>query len=407
MSANPFDNNSVSHDAVEQIMTSNGVVLAKKNNIGKLKARMALQTIQSQGSTSNVFTNGSNTIISYLLPNGVSNQIDIVRDLVFEFTVTNNDGTGKALTLLPCGYWLNLVSIETGGSVVENCYPDQFLIDATYLQENDEKILAHQTLENFTYSSSGYTTNTTNTIADGVSKTFYFTLNCCLNRAQLFLSAITSQITIQLQFNAKAYTSTSLSTAVSMSNSKLVMSGYRYDEAIRNKLLQRYASSVTSSIYQICQREIIPGVSLSTASTSYIQVTSFSGMNISMLCCGARPNGAAQENLYTFDQFAQIDLKNSGTSVFMNSLNYREYSIMNMEVFPSSAGYAENMMVLPFSIDAYDSVKSGLLRGSLVFSPNFTLEILNGATATRELVLLAYQFNKFSISGGRLIREAL
>jgi hypothetical protein len=130
-------------------------------------------------------------------------------------------------------------------------------------------------------------------------------------------------------------------------------------------------------------------------------------MKISMLCCGARPNGAAQENLYTFDQFAQIDLKNSGTSVFMNSLNYREYSIMNMEVFPSSAGYAENMMVLPFSIDAYDSVKSGLLRGSLVFSPNFTLEILNGATATRELVLLAYQFNKFTISGGRLIREAI
>lgn len=409
MSANIFDNGSISHDAVESIMTANGTVLAKSRNIGRVKAKgSAVQSVQSQGSTSNVFTNNNTSTLTFLLPLGTSNQLDIVKNLIFEFTVTNNDGGGDALLMLPCQFWPNIIQLSCAGSIFENLYPENFLIESTFLQENDEKILAKQTLENYVYNaaSTGFTSSAV-TIPDGTSKTFYFSLNCSLNKAELFLSAINTQITIEIQFNPAPYLSTSLSTSVSMSSAKLIMSGIKFDEVVRNKLLQRYASNSTSSLYLLPQREIIPGITLSSASTSYISVTSFSGQNLACLFVASRANGASKEQLYTYDLLAELDLKNSGSSVFLNSLKLREYTIMNLNNLPSSASFCENMVMMPFSVDPYNTLKIGRESGWLTFSPNFSLEILSTVTATKELVLIGYQYNKLTIKGGQLYREAI
>jgi len=409
MSANIFDNGSISHDAVESIMTANGTVLAKSRNIGRVKAKgSATQSVMSQGSTSGIFANNNTATLSYLLPLGTSNQLDIVRNMVFEFTVTNTDGTGNALLMLPCQFWANIIQLSCAGSIFENLYPENFLIESTFLQENDEKILAKQTLENYVYNAAttGFNSSFVS-IADGASKTFYFSLNCSLNKAELFLSAINTQITIEIQFNPAPYLSTSLSTSVSMSSAKLIMSGIKFDEVVRNKLLQRYASNATSSLYLLPQREIIPGISLSSATTSYIQVTSFSGQNLAALFVASRKNGAAKEELYTYDLLAEIDLKNSGSSVFLNSLKLREYTIMNLNNLPSSASFCENMVMMPFSVDPYNTLKIGRESGWLTFSPNFSLEILSTVTATKELVLIGFQYNKLTIKGGQLYREAI
>jgi len=409
MSANIFDTGNLAHDPVEQIMTANGAVLAKSRNIGRIKAKgSAVQSVSSQGSTSNIFTNGNTATLTFLLPLGTSNQLDIVKNIVFEFTVTNNDGGGDALLMLPVQFWPNIIQLSAAGAIFESIYPENLLIESTFLQENDEKILARQTLENYVYNAAttGFTSSAV-TIADGASKTFYFNLNCSLNKAELFLSAINTQITIEIQFNPAPYLSTSLSTSVSMSSAKMIMSGIKYDEAVRNKLLQRYASNSTSSLFLLPVREIIPGVALSSASTSYIQVTSYSGMNLGALFVASRTNGATKEQLYTYDLLAEIDLKNSGSSVFLNSLKLREYTIMNLNNLPSSASFCENMVMMPFSVDPYNTLKIGRESGWLTFSPNFSLEILSTVTATKELVLIGYQYNKLTIKGGQLYREAI
>lgn len=404
--ANIFDNNSLSHEPVISLQAGSGLnYLIKEKNVGRLKANMAIQQVSSQGTTNSIFTT-PNSQLNFLLPIGVSNQIDICQNLVFEFQITNTSGA-SALTLLPIPFMFNNLQVLASGSILETLYPENFILDETFWQEDDEHILSLQTLENFTYTpSGGYVTNTTTIPANG-SKTFYFNLQCSLNRCELFLSAINSQITIQFQFNTAPYTAASASTSVSLTSAQLIMSGFKYENTIRNKLLQRFNANTTLYSYYLPRREVIPNLSLSNVTTTQVQVTSFSGEHVSCLFVGARPSGASQDNLYAFDQLSQIDLKNAGQSVFLNGLNYREYTTMALKVIPSSAGYSMNYFMMPFSIDSYHSVIDGVQRGVLEFSPNFAVYVLDSVAATRELVLIAYQLQKVYIKGGNLYMDAL
>lgn len=95
--------------AVDQYeaIVSNGQAqyLLKKSSIGKVKALSKLQWIQSTSSTSSVFTT-ANTCVSFLLPTGLSNQIDICERMELQLSITNNSGSNAA-TLLPIAFMID------------------------------------------------------------------------------------------------------------------------------------------------------------------------------------------------------------------------------------------------------------------------------------------------------------
>lgn len=402
-----FDNGSLPHEEVVSIKNSGIEYLLKKSQLGRKKARKVVQSVQSQGSTSNVFTIGGSQL-NMLLPLGASNQIDVCEDMVLELVVTNGDAVGgHTLTLCPVASWFSNLNIECSGTILENLYFENMLLDETYWQENDEHILANQTLENYVYSNStGYTSSAV-TIAPSASQTFYLNLNNCITRCALFLPAINSQITIQAIFNQIPYITTSVSTTVSLTSARIIMSGYQYEQGIRNKLIERFQNNVTAYQYLLPQREIVSNASMSSATTSYVQLTGFSGMAIAALFVGLRTVNAAQEALYAFDTVANVDMKSSGQSVFLQALPYAEYRKMGLRTCPNSAPFAERMFMLPFSTDAYESVVDGKNLGFLRFNPNIALEILDTVTASKDVVCIAYQYNRILIKNGQLIREGL
>lgn len=401
-----FDNGSIPHDPVLSLAGASGInYLIKEKNVGRVKATTVVQQISAQGATSNIFVT-PNGILNFLLNIGTGNVVDVCRNLVFEFTVTNTGAS--AMTLMPVPYWINNIQVLSAGSVLETLYSESLsFVDELFLMQNDEHILALQSLENFSYSNTtGYATNST-TLAAGASKTYFFNLYCCINRCQFMLSAVNSQIALQFQFNAAPYTIASTSTTISMTGAQLIMSGYRYEDSVRNKLLDRYARNVTLFSYWQGRKEVQSNVALSNSNTTSVQITNFSGQKLACLFVGARPSGAVQDNQYNFDLLSQIDLKNAGSSVFLNGLNYREYTYMTADSFPSSAFYSSNFFCMPFSIDCYNSLRDGLMRGNLELNPNYSLYILDSVSATREIVVLGYQLSKVYIKGGNLYLDAL
>jgi hypothetical protein len=103
--SNVFDN-PIASDPYEAISQGGQIqYLVKKSSYGKLRALTQTSFVQSTSSTSQVFAS-ANTMITFLLPIGLSNQQDILERMVLQLSITNNDGAHVA-SLLPIAFMIN------------------------------------------------------------------------------------------------------------------------------------------------------------------------------------------------------------------------------------------------------------------------------------------------------------
>lgn len=401
---NVFDNGSYNH---YEFVQQNGKMIAAESQ-GRLKAARVSQNISPTGSVGNVFING-NSNLSYLLPIGNSNLCDVCDSIIVELTLQNNDAVNAA-TILAGQFLLTNIQTLTSG-VIEQSYPENQMVKRLFLANNDEEIFQRATMEQFAYGGypNAYTTSAT-TIAASGSRTIYLQIFTCIDTCKLFLPAITQQITLQLYFNSTAVTSASASTNVTLSSSRLIMHGWKYDNQIRVALLQRFMNQPHFYKYCISQREILSNITVSNVSESNFQVSAFSGFKLPALFVLVRAANATQENLYTFDRIGTLDERINGSSVYTSKLNYDEFANMAIECGIKTSVPMGNtdILMLPHSVNVYESLKHNKCRGYQLYNPNVNLLIqMDSVAGNRDLVALAQQDVAVKIQNGALTIEYL
>lgn len=403
MSINYFDDNSLDQLPFKAVA---GNIAIDALVAGRKKCYKSVSNIQSSGASNSVFVSNGQSI-SFLLPLGAANTIDICESTIVELNLTNNDAVNAAI-LLPAPYMLLNYQTLASGSVLETNHPESLEINRVFFSRNDEEIEQRQSLESFAYTlAGGYTTSATTIPASGTA-TLYLQLFSILDRCKLFLPAINTQITLQLYFNSTAVTSGSLSTTVSLTSTKLIMSGYSFENEIRNSLIRRFAQVNHKYHYYLCQKEIVSSETVGDVSESNVRVSSFSGMKLAANFFMVRTANAVQENLYTFNKMATVDLRANGSSVYLSQLALQEFQSMAIESIPTTAPVATNIVMLPHSMDTYASVKNGKFKGELVYSPNYNLLIKSTlAPASKDIVFIGYQSVIVNIKNGNLTIDYL
>ncbi len=386
-----------------------GLRAVNKGNLGRTQGIKTVQNISSTGGFGSVFNNG-NANLSFLLPIGTSNILDICQQMVLELTLSNDDATvGHDATLL-AGQFLIKNIITLTNNQIENTMPEHQMVRRLFTSKDDEEIFQRASLEQFAYAGypNAYTTSATTIRPSGTQK-IYLQIFTPLDVTQAFLPAISQQITIQVYFNNTAVTSTSTSTTVSLQDARLIMNGIAYTPQIRQAILNRFAAKPHLYSYNAAQREILSNISVSAASESNFQLSAFSGFKMPCLFLGVRAANASQEDLYAFDKLLTIDEKINGQSVYLSKLNKQEFASMAMDAFSTSVANGNtNLVFLPHSIDAYQSLKYNKLRGYQIYNPNVNMLIqMDSVTGSRDLVAIGFAAAVLIIDKGNLSLQYL
>lgn len=369
-----------------------GIRAVNKSNAGRLKGERTVQNISAQGGLASVFQ-GGNPNVNFILPVGNANMLDICDSMILELTITNNDAVNAA-TLL-AGQFLLTNIITQAGNNLENSQVEHQMIRRLYTPPGDEELIQRATLEYFSYAGypAAYTTSATTIAASGTTKV-YLQIFTCLDCSQVFLPAVTTQITLQCYFNSTGMTSTSAASSISLSDCRLIMSGIRYQNNIRQALLNRFAAKPHLYSYALGQqREVLSSVAVSAAAEQSYQISGFSGYNVIATFVGIRAANASQQQLYTFDAISTLDERINGSPVYNSKLNKQEFSNMAMfnNIQTSVPNGGTNLVMLPHSSDVYQSIKWGKQRGYKLYNPNVQLLIQSASvTANRDLMTAAF-----------------
>lgn len=373
------------HDAYESVSSGGNIqYLIKKSSIGKQAARSDVAYVQSTSGTSSVFT-GSNVLTSFLLPTGSSNELDICEKLILQTTLMNTSLT-LAATLLPMQFMINRYELLAIGQI-ELLYSQNLVEYRLFFSANDEELINNQINENYSYSSTAGFGTTTATLAASTSQLYFIELPSLLSIAQPALKSIAQQLTLNVYWNQKPYISTSSSTSISMTQARIYMIGYSWEAAVAAKIYARYAALGHYMFYNCFEWTIVPGETISNVSKSSTRLNVFSSKYMSDIMLSITANGAQQEAQYGWSAYplAQVDCKNSGYSLFSDSLYIDIYRQFAQETFWTTAPESENIYLLPFSTDVYKAIGCGKgmgpsQRGGFSFTPNIVLELQSEAS---------------------------
>lgn len=370
----------------------NGLQAVNKGNLGRVKGVKSVSNISSTGGFGSVFTNG-NANLSFLLPIGSANMLDICQQMVLELTLSNDDATvGHDAEILASHFLIKNIITLTNNQI-ENSMPEHQMVRRLFTSKDDEEIFQAATMEQFSYAGypAAYTTSSA-VIPPSSTKKIYLRIFTPLDVCQCFLPSISQQITIQVYFNNTAVTSTSTSTTVSLQDARLIMNGIAYTPQIRQGLLNRFAAKPHLYSYNSAQREILSNISVSSASESNFQLSAFSGFKMPCVFLGVRAANASAEDLYTFDELLTVDERINGQSVYLSKLNKQEFASMAMDCFYTSVANGNtNLVFLPHAIDAYQALKYNKLRGTVTYNPNINILLqMNSVTGNRDLVAIGF-----------------
>lgn len=395
----------IAHDAYEAIV-SNGTTqyLLKKSSLGKFRAITKVSYVQSTSGTSNIFNGTANQLLSFLLPIGMSNELDIAERMMLEISVLNTSGSNAA-TLLPMAFWINRYEI-LAGSQLELVYSQNLIEDRLFLSKNDEEIQANSINEIYQYSSSAGFATSSATLAASTAGTYFLEIPNFLTRAQPLLKSINQQLTLNFYFNALPVTTSSASQTISVTQARVYSYGYAFEESVRAKLLQRYSQLSHYLFYNCPEWTNIPGENLSNISKSSTRCGVFSGKQMTNLMISVIDNSAVQQNQYNYYPLAQVDEKNSGLSLFSDSLYIDIYKEMAKQTFMTSAPNAVNVYLLPHSTDVYRAVNNCLQLGSYLYNPNIILELLAVTNlGSKTVTVTGYSACIFKIQGGAITKS--
>lgn len=400
---NVLDNSSVDHYG----FINNGLKAVNKDHVGREKVYKISQNVSSNGGINNLFQ-GSTANITFLLPIGQANVLDVTESIVLELTIENNDGANAA-SLLAGHFLLNNVQTLTNG-ILEQSFAESQMIRRLFLANNDQEIENMTVNENFSYSFAAGYGSPTSTIPASGSKKIYLQIFTPIDVSQVFLPAITQQISIQLYFNSTAVISSSASTNVSVSNARLIMNGFAYENQIRQAKLQLFAQKPHYYGTTIIQREVLSGISVSNVNASSFATSAFSSFKLPCLFLLLRAANATQENLYAFDKIQTLDERINGKSVYLSELDNQEFVRMLLDagIKSSVPNSATNILCLPHSVDIFESLRDNKQKGTLMYNPNISQIITtSSAVGVRDLIAIGFQACALKIDRGTLSLEYL
>lgn len=369
-----------------------GIRAVNKSNAGRLKGEQTVQNVSAQGGLGSVFA-GGNPNVNFILPVGNANMLDVCTSFILELTIANNDAVNAA-TLLAGQFLLTNIIVQAGNNL-ENTQVEHQMIRRLFTPEGDEEVVQRASLEYFSYAGypAAYTTSATTIAASGTTKV-YLQIFTCLDCAQVFLPAITTQVTFQVYFNSTGMTSTSAASSISLTDARLIMQGIRYQNNIRQALLNRFAAKPHVYAYALGQqREILSSVAVSAAAEQSYQISGFSGYNVIATFLGIRAANASQQQQYTFEAIDTVDERINGTSIYNSKLNKQEFAAMAMfnNIKTSVPNGNTNLVMLPHSCDVYQSIKWGKQRGYKLYNPNVQFLVkTDSVTANRDFVAVAF-----------------
>lgn len=393
------------HEAFEAISVGGQVqYMLKKGSIGKMKAQQGVAWVQSTSTPSSVYV-AANVAVSHMLPIGSSNEIDVCQRLILQGTIKNNDAVNAA-TLLPVAFQINRIEFLVGAQV-ELIYSQNLIQDRLFLSKNDEEVLSNQQNEIYSYTPAGGLATYATPLAASASRDFFLEIPCFLTRTGMFLPALNQQVTIQIYWNASGVTSTSLSTNLSLTQSRIYIIGFKYQSEIREKLLARFASLPHYYFYNCNEYYPIGSVPLSSISQTTTQITSFSGKLMTDISLAITSVAALQENQYNYFALNQIDEKDAGRSIYSDSLYQQLYRQMEQNTFYTSAPESVNVYYLPHSVDLYNSIENCLSKGSYLYNANISVKLLAAATATHDIIICGHSACMFKLANGALTKQQL
>lgn len=379
---------------------SNGMAVLKEV-AGKKKGYKSSTIVSPNGGVSNVF-NGAQSNVTFLLPIGIGNNLDICHKMVLELDIENLDAVNAA-TLITGQYLIDYVDTLVGQQI-ESSWAENQMALRLYTVDGDEQLEQYASIEQYDYTyANGYATSAA-TIAASSSKKIYLQMFTPVDRGQLFLKAINQQISLQVYFRASCLTSTSASTTVQVNNIRLFMQGYSYEPSIQQSLLQRFRQKKHVYPFYASKRDIISNVAVSAASELSYQLSGFSGYKLPCLILGIRPANASQEGLYDFDVFGTLDHRINGISTYSTKQNLQEFTQMVADdIRVSVPGSGTNLLLAPHSDNVYGTLKKNKNCGTMLYNPNVNLLIQTASvTGNRDIVAITFVAGVLVVENGAL-----
>lgn len=263
-----------------------------------------------------------------------------------------------------------------------------------------EEIIANQINENYSYSASTGFATSTNTLAANASNLYFLELFSFITRAQPFLKGINQQLTLNVYFAGTGVTSSSLSQTISVTQARIYMYGYEFERSVQEKLLQRYATLPHYLFYNCPEWTEISGQSLSSTNSIQVVLGVFSGKQMTNIMLSIIPDAATAQNRYNYAALTFLDEKDSGKSLFTDSLYSDMYEEMAKQTFPTTAPATMNNYLLPHSIDVFKSVNENKSLGAYNYSPNIVLQPQAAASGSKTLLVTGYSQCVFKIQNG-------
>lgn len=379
-------------------VANNGMNVLKEV-AGRKKGRYGSSVISPNGGVANVFA-GAQSNVTFLLPIGAGNTLDICNKMVLEFDIENLDAVNAA-TLIAGQFFIDYVDTLVGQQI-ESSWAENQMVLRLYGSNGDEQLAQYASIEQFAYTYAGGYTTSAATIAASSSKKIYLQLFTPIDRTKCFLKAINQQISLQIYFRSSCLTSSSASTTIQVNNIRLLMQGYTYEQSIQQALLQRFNNGKHIYPFYNSKREIISNVAVSNVSELSYQLSGFSGFKCPGLWVGIRAAGAAAQNLYAFDRVGTLDHRVNGNSVYATKQNYQEFTQMVADQVKTSVpNSGSNLLLAPHSDDIYQTLVKNRNLGYILYNPNVNLLIQTESVAgNRDILCVTFIAGVFCIENG-------
>lgn len=350
--------------------------------------------IPPQSGLSNVFA-GAVQQIEFMVN---KNQVICHYDKIQLRLILTNSGAAVA-TFVASHFMINLIEVMVSGATIEEIYPHHLMFNELYLANSDEEVINNRALRNFAGGIDGTPYGNPATLAAGQSRAFNIEIPCVFSKTKCFMCGLDQTISFRIHFAPSALASTSLATSILLSEADLLIDGRKYDDLIRQRLINRYKQFDHVFGYYMPQRSIIANQTISDTTRTTVSNTVFGGYHSALLAVMLCPAGASREQLYSFTELLRLDLTRNGSSIsnFQNVPADFVKAEMSYK-FKTTAVSTENLYAILQSNKPVEALNYGRSLGVNVLTNNDQLLIQASAAAAYDVYVLCYRFSNFCIT---------
>ena len=279
---------------------------------------------------------------NYFFDLNIPMNIDLLDDLILEFTLYNSDSSNSWVASASVPWWFQRIELRQDNHIIQTIKDIHLYLANTIYLDDFER---YKNQPNIAMTYNTYQVNTTaGTVGKGSSSTYRLKLGTLLEKNKVFIKAIRGQLVIRVYPQSLSVISSTTVNSLQLQNPMLLLRELELSPDGRNKMVEVHRKNVDYRYLDVIDET--PTVSLTSGATTKYITNNFHNQVYSHVVVLTRSANPTLSNLETFNQQNNIYFQDASGNNLSNGIQWTDADLrlaVYQDHFPNAMTQQTNM----------------------------------------------------------------